>query len=67
VRGDGVSDHGGGDIFYDGEPRPIGWLVGQLWHCSDIMPWLLCDELDLPRGSTYGMAVQDMSRSIDPA
>jgi hypothetical protein len=23
-------------------------LVGQIWNCTDIMPGLLCDDLELP-------------------
>lgn len=44
--------------FYDGQSRPIRWLFGQLWHCSDIMPWTLCGDLDMPAGGTYASAVQ---------
>jgi hypothetical protein len=58
---DGMRDElVGEDIFYEG-PRPIRWLLGQLWHCSDIMPWNLCDDLGVPRGSTYGASVQAIS------
>lgn len=34
------------------------WLVGQLWHCSDVVPPWLCGEIGLPAGSTYAAAVQ---------
>jgi hypothetical protein len=29
------------------------WLCGRLFNCTDIMPTDLCEELDLPQGSTY--------------
>lgn len=51
----------GEDVFYEG-PRPTRWLLGQLWHCSDIMPGYVCEELDMPRGSTYAMAVRTLVR-----
>jgi hypothetical protein len=25
------------EAFYDSTERPIRWLLGQLWHCSDQM------------------------------
>lgn len=55
-------DADGNHIFYDEKPRSIRWLMGQLWHCSDIMPRDLCDELDMERGSTYAMAVHRLSK-----
>jgi hypothetical protein len=30
-----------------------GRVVGQLWNCTDIMPSWICDELNVPLGSTY--------------
>src|SRR2546428_8828536 len=53
-----VEAEGPGHFFYDGEPHSARWLLGQLSHCSDIMPWLLCDDLGLPQGSTYAEAVR---------
>ncbi len=46
------------DFFLDGEERPIPWLFGHLWGCTDIMPSALCSNLDIPKGSTYAKAVQ---------
>jgi transcriptional regulator with XRE-family HTH domain len=43
----------------------VDWLCGQLWNCSDIMPSGLCQELDLPLGSTYARgarALRDKSK-----
>jgi hypothetical protein len=50
-------------FFYDGSPRSARWLLGQLWRCSDVSG-ALCDELDLPRGSTYAAAVQGFAASL---
>ena len=59
-------DWSGNHIFHDGKPRSIRWLMGQLWHCSDIMPWGLCEQLDMPRGSTYASAVQLLAKDRAP-
>jgi hypothetical protein len=55
---DSFGDH----IFNDRNSRSARWLIGQLWHCSDIMPGTLCDELAMPCGSTYAQAVQLLAR-----
>lgn len=36
------------------------WITGQLWNCSDILPGLICSELELPQGSTYSRAVRKL-------
>lgn len=38
--------------------NPRRWVLGRLWHCTDIMPGDLCDDLDLPRGSSYACGAQ---------
>lgn len=40
----------------------LGWVLGQLWNCIDILPSRFCYVLDLPTGSTYAQAV----RAIKP-
>jgi hypothetical protein len=45
-------------VTVDETERPVAWLFGQLWNCSDVMPGAGCDDLDLPRGSTYAQAVR---------
>ena len=45
-----------------GERRPLRWLIGQLWNCSDVMPSEYCEELELPQGSTYAQAVRSISK-----
>ncbi len=54
----------GADIFYDGKPRSVRWLLGQLWHCSDIMASDLCDDLGMPSGSTYARAAQELMSEL---
>jgi hypothetical protein len=34
----------------------LWWVAGKLWHCTDIMPSNLCDDLDMPPGATYAQA-----------
>lgn len=44
------------------------WISGRLWHCTDIMPWQLCDTLGLRHGSTYARGarlIREMLR-VDP-
>ncbi len=64
VENGATDDEVPGDVFYDGHSRSLRWLFGQLWHCSDIMPWDLCAELEMPAGSTYASAVQALSAEM---
>jgi len=45
-------------VTIDDEERPIEWLIGRLWNCTDILPGTDCDDLDIPPGSTYAVAVR---------
>lgn len=49
---------GTGVVVLDDEPRPLGWLLGQLWNCTDTLPRGACAELGLPAGSTYAQAAR---------
>ena len=42
----------------DGEPRSLGWVARRLWNCTDIMPSVYCDVLDLQQGSSYAQGVR---------
>ena len=48
-----------GPIVIEEEEKPLSWLIGELWNCSDILPSDCCNELDIRRGSTYGQAVRN--------
>ncbi len=53
----------------DGRQRPISWLLGRLWNCTDILPGdafrLLRDGLYLDlRRTTYGAAAQALAARI---
>ena len=39
-------------------------ILGALWNCTDILPGGECNALELPRGSTYAMAVRSIMRDI---
>jgi hypothetical protein len=37
---------------------PEAYVLGRLWHCTDIMPVCDCYAFGLQQGSTYAQAVQ---------
>jgi hypothetical protein len=39
-------------------------ILGALWNCTDILPGGECDVLELPRGSSYAVAVRTIMRDI---
>jgi hypothetical protein len=39
-------------------------ILGALWNCTDVLPGGECDALELPRGSSYAMAVRSIRRDI---
>jgi hypothetical protein len=50
-------------VEHDGEDRSLEWLLGQLWNCTDVLPVGYCDQLDIPKGSTYAQAVRRMKEN----
>jgi hypothetical protein len=46
------------DVNYEPQEFPAEKMLGRMTHCSDLMPWSLCDTLDMERGSTYGYAAR---------
>jgi hypothetical protein len=44
--------------------KPIRWLLGQLWNCTDIMPVMLCEDLEVTQGSTYARAVRKLAQQL---
>ncbi len=48
------------DFWFDGNSRSKESLLGQLWNCTDIMSSFLCQDLDLPPGSTYAKGVRSL-------
>ncbi len=55
----------GDTVTIDDEARPLKWLLGQLWNCSDILPGSDCDALNLPTGSTYAIAARKLVAEED--
>jgi len=47
-------------VIIDDEKKPLNWLLGQLWNCTDILPGCDCMLLDIPSGSTYAQAVRSI-------
>lgn len=48
-------------IDYQGEECPIDVILEMLQNCTDIMPSSLCQNLELPQGSTYEQGVRKMN------
>jgi len=48
----------GPTMEYDGESVPVGWVLGMLWNCTDILPSAEYELLDLAGASTYAAAVR---------
>jgi hypothetical protein len=40
--------------------RPVSSLLDALAQCGDVLPADYCDQLDIPKGSTYAEAVADV-------
>ena len=53
-------------VVYDGDLLARYLASGKLWHCTDIMPSSLCDDLCLPSGSTYAAGAQLVRRGYHP-
>jgi hypothetical protein len=62
-------------VEIDDEPRPISWLLGQLWNCSDVLPRQSFDEVNDILASqnapaidrqTYAAAVRALKPLISP-
>lgn len=49
------------DIGYWERRKPVRWLVGQLWNCTDVLPSGYSAAVDLPSGSTYAQAVRKLA------
>ena len=60
-----VSDQENETVIIDDEEKPLQWLLGQLWNCTDILPGGDCSLLDIPRGSTYAQAVRNIKHYFE--
>ena len=45
-------------VIIDDAEKPLQWLCGQLWNCTDVLPNGDCSLLDIPSGSTYAQAAR---------
>lgn len=51
-------------IEVGGAQETVKWLIGQLWHCTDILPAVYADMLELKRYHTYAAAMRKVSEQI---
>jgi hypothetical protein len=47
------------DVDYEEEVWPVGRFLDYFLGCTDILPESTCDDLQIPRGSTYGQAARE--------
>ena len=45
-------------VMIDDKIKPLQWIVGKLWNCTDILPGYICDMLDIPTSSNYAQAMR---------
>jgi len=57
------------EVDYEPQQWPARRLLGRMTGCTDIMPSLVCTDLDMERGSTYAAAAQRLlaERAKTPA
>jgi hypothetical protein len=46
------------DRLHEIDIRPVASLLDALADCTDVLPADYCDQLDIPKGSTYAQAVE---------
>ena len=49
---------------WNGRKWTVSRLIGSLWNCTDIVPWELCGDLDLPSGLTYAQVVRRIKADL---
>ncbi len=54
------------EVGYEENERPLKWLLGHLWDCTDILPGDACLLLGMSRGSTYAQAVRKIAAGEPP-
>jgi hypothetical protein len=50
------------DAVYDEDNKALWRLTGKLWNCSDTMPGEVCEQAQMPRGSTYAQFARQFRR-----
>ena len=46
----------------DGEMKPLRWLVGRLWNCTDVLPGTEARFLELTGMQTYAAGARKLAR-----
>jgi hypothetical protein len=54
-------------VSVGGQGKTVGWLMGQLWFCTDILPAEYCKIADMPAGSTYAQVVRTLRPELQGA
>jgi hypothetical protein len=44
--------------YSEGVEARLQWLIWELWHCSDVLPPVVCGRLALGLGATYADAAR---------
>jgi hypothetical protein len=47
----------------DADLGELRTAAGRLWNCTDVLPGHVCDDLDLPRGSSYARGARQLMGS----
>jgi excisionase family DNA binding protein len=50
-------------VQYEDDEKPLKWLLGQLWNCTDVLPGVCCDILEMPHAS-YATAVRKVMEKL---
>jgi hypothetical protein len=53
-------------VGWDEKPKPLRWLLGQLWNCTDVLPRDYSELFDDRGVGTYGIAAREVALSLDP-
>lgn len=61
---DDTDEPWGRTVFLNDEEKPIDWLIGQLWNCTDILPSMYYDALELTGQHTYSAAARLVSAKL---
>jgi hypothetical protein len=51
-------------VNYQEAVWPAPKLLRRMTHCTDVLPCIYCDELEMPARSTYAAAPQRLLRQV---
>lgn len=53
-----------GEFEFEGKPIAVQAIIRRLWNCTDTLPSEYCDQLDIPKGSSYAQAVRGLKATF---